>query len=119
MDRKTVLKLALAGVVSGFLNGMFGSGGGVAAVMFLRGIDKDERRVHATATLTMLIMSAVSFALYAANDSVDFSSALRFMPGGVVGAATGALWLKNIDVKVLKRVFGGAIAVSGVVMLFR
>ncbi len=112
-------RLILAGIVSGFLNGLFGSGGGVLAVMFLRNMIGDERKAHASATLMILIMSVVSLALYASNGSVDFEQGLQFMPGGVVGAILGARFLKNIDAKTLRRLFGGIIAVSGVVMLLR
>jgi uncharacterized membrane protein YfcA len=83
-------KLVAAGAVSGLLNGLFGSGGGVLAVMFLRGIIGDERKAHASATLMILIMSAVSLALYGSRGSVDFEQGLAFMPGGVVGALAGA-----------------------------
>jgi uncharacterized membrane protein YfcA len=112
-------KMALAGIVSGFLNGLFGSGGGVLAVMFLRKMIGDERKAHATATLMILVMSIVSFALYALNGHVEFKEGLAFMPGGVVGALLGSAFLKNIKSDVLRRVFGGVIAVSGVVMLIR
>lgn len=109
--------LITAGVVSGFLNGLFGSGGGVLAVMFLRKIIGDERKAHASATLMILIMSTVSFVLYAVNGSVDFGQGLEFMPGGIIGALIGAAFLKKIDSGVLRKVFGGVIAVCGVVML--
>ena len=115
-DKKQVVA---AGIVSGFLNGLFGSGGGVLAVMFLRKIIGDERKAHASATLMILIMSIVSFVLYACGGSVDFKQGFAFMPGGVLGAVAGAVFLKNIKGDVLRRVFGAVIAVSGVVMLIK
>ena len=39
------IKMIIAGIVSGFLNGLFGSGGGVLAVMFLRGLIGDEKKL--------------------------------------------------------------------------
>jgi len=112
-------QLVLAGAVSGFLNGLFGSGGGVLAVMFLRKMLGDEKKAHASATLMILIMSVVSFLLYLKGESVDFKQGLTFMPGGVVGAVAGSLFLKNIQSDTLRRIFGGVIALSGVVMLLR
>ena len=112
-------QFAIAGVVSGFLNGLFGSGGGVLAVMFLRKIVGDERKAHASATLMILIMSVVSFILYAVNGSVDFEQGLTFMPGGIIGAIAGTAFLKSIKGDVLRKVFGAVIAISGVVMLIR
>lgn len=109
---------ALAGAVCGVLNGLFGSGGGVVAVMFLRKIIGDEKRAHATATLTMLLMSSVSLGLYAANGLVDWGSGLMFVPGGFVGALIGGTLLKKIEADKLKRLFGGVLCASGAVMLF-
>ncbi len=115
VNKKTVA----AGLVCGVLNGLFGSGGGVLAVLFLRSVLGDERRAHASATLMILLMSIVSFGLYALGGRVDYETSLMLMPGGVAGAVAGSLFLKNIDSTVLKRIFGGLIAVSGAVMLFR
>ncbi len=112
-------KRIFAGAVSGFLNGLFGSGGGVLAVMLLRKLIGDERRAHASATLMVLLMSGVSLALYAGGGGVDFETGLMFVPGGFAGAVLGSLFLKNIQSDFLRRLFGGVIAVSGAVMLFK
>ena len=108
-----------AGLLSGFLNGLFGSGGGVAAVMFIRSSIRDERRAHATSTLAMFMMSAVSFALYLIGDHVSLKDGLVFIPGGVIGAILGCLALKKIQPQKLRRVFGAVVAISGAVALFR
>ncbi len=112
-------KIAVAGIVSGFLNGLFGSGGGVLAVLFLRTIIGDERKVHASATLMILMMSIVSFIFYAANGNIEWETGLMLVPGGIVGAVLGSMFLKDINTTVLSRLFGGLIALSGAVMLFR
>ena len=113
------IKMIIAGIVSGFLNGFFGSGGGVLAVMFLRGLIGDEKKAHASATLMVLLMSGVSFGLYAANGNVDFETGLMFIPGGFLGAVAGSIFLKNIKTDFLRKLFGGVIAVSGVVTLLK
>lgn len=112
-------RLLVTGSVSGLFNGLFGSGGGVLAVMFLRGITEDERKAHASATLMMLIMSLVSLGLYAFNGDVDYHQGLLFMPGGVIGAVAGAIFLKKLNSQNLRRIFGAVLAISGLVMLFR
>ncbi len=110
-------KILLAGITSGFLNGLFGSGGGVVAVMFLRSLIGDEKKAHASATLMILAMSLISFALYAAYGEVLWKEGLMFVPGGVIGAIVGSALLKNMGSQLLRRIFGGVLAVSGVVML--
>ena len=112
------LKKVMAGSISGFFNGLFGSGGGVVAVMFLRNIIGDEKKAHASATLMILIMSIVSLVLYAVYGHVDWQTGLKFVPGGIAGALLGTFLLKNIKNNRLKKLFGLVLVVSGAVMLF-
>ena len=111
--------LPLAGILSGFLNGLFGSGGGVAAVMFIRNAIEDEKQAHATSTLAILLMSAVSFILYLAGGKVELSEGLRFVPGGIAGAIAGCIILKKIEPQNLRRLFGAVVALGGVAALIR
>lgn len=117
--KKEKSKKLFAGITSGFLNGLFGSGGGVVAVMFLRDILQDEKKAHASATLMILIMSVVSLVLYGIYGHIDWSAGLKFVPGGIVGALLGSRFLKNMKNDKLKRLFGLVLAVSGAVMLLR
>lgn len=116
--KKEKFKLAAAGITSGFLNGLFGSGGGVVAVMFLRNIIGDEKKAHASATLMILIMSLVSLVFYAIYGHVDWSYGFKFVPGGVIGAVMGTRFLKNMQSDKLKRLFGLVLIISGAVMFF-
>ena len=117
-DRKK-LKIAGGGIISGFFNGLFGSGGGVVAVMFLRNILNDEKKAHASATLMILVMSSVSLAFYALYGHVDWQTGFKLMPGGIAGAILGTTLLKNIKNEKLKKLFGLVLVISGAVMLLR
>ena len=112
------LKLVLSGVVSGLLNGLFGSGGGVVAVMFLRDITKDEKKAHASATLMILIMSILSLFLYSSRGDVDWQTGFKFIPGGIIGAVLGTFILKKMTNDKLKKFFAVILIISGGVMLF-
>lgn len=116
--KKDKTKKLCAGLTSGFLNGLFGSGGGVVAVMFLRNIIGDEKKAHASATLMILIMSIASLIFYAVYGHVDWGMGFRFVPGGIIGAVLGTRFLKNMQSDKLKRLFGLVLVVSGVVMFF-
>lgn len=118
MNSNSKYKKAVAGITSGFLNGLFGSGGGVVAVMFLRSILEDEKKAHASATLMILIMSIVSFILYFIYGHIDWQMGIRLVPGGVAGALLGTVMLKNIKNNLLKKLFAAVLVVSGAVMLF-
>lgn len=117
--KKEKSKKLFAGITSGFLNGLFGSGGGVVAVMFLRNILQDEKKAHASATLMILIMSIVSLVFYGLYGHIDWGTGLCFVPGGIIGAVLGTRFLKNMQSDKLKRLFGLVLAVSGMVMLLR
>lgn len=113
------VKKVIAGTAAGFLNGLFGSGGGVVAVMLLRSIVGDEKKAHASATLMILVMSIVSFALYAFYGHIDWKTGLGFVPGGIAGAILGTVILKKINSPMLKKLFGLVLIISGAVMLLR
>lgn len=119
MKDNKIARMAGAGAVSGFFNGLFGSGGGVVAVMFLRGILKDEKKAHASATLMILVMSTVSLVFYVIYGHIDWRTGFMLMPGGIAGALVGTVLLKNIKNNKLKKLFGLLLAVSGTVMLLR
>lgn len=118
MDKKDRAKLVLAGVTSGFLNGLFGSGGGVVAVMFLRNIIGDEKKAHASATLMIVIMSTVSFVFYMIYGHVDWQTGLKLVPGGIAGAVAGTVLLKKMKNNGVKKLFALVLVISGMVMLF-
>ncbi len=117
VDTKKKWLSVVAGVVSGFLNGLFGSGGGVVAVMLLRPLLGDEKKAHASATLMILVLSVVSLALYAIYGQVEWADGLSFVPGGLVGAVLGAKFLKDVKTDKLKKIFGAVLVLSGAVML--
>ena len=117
-DRKK-LRIAEGGIISGFFNGLFGSGGGVVAVMFLRNILNDEKKAHASATLMILVMSSLSLVFYALYGHVDWQTGVKLVPGGIAGAILGTTLLKNIKNEKLKKLFGLVLVISGVVMLLR
>lgn len=117
--KKALVRLAAAGGACGLINGLFGGGGGVIAVIALRALLSDERRAHATATLTMLLTSGVSLFLYAISGHVAWREGLMLLPGGLVGAALGAHALKKIDADRLRRLFGALLVLSGLFLFFR
>lgn len=111
-------KIAFAGIISGLLNGLFGSGGGVVAVILLRNILSDEKKAHASATLMILIMSILSLILYLTKGYIDFENGVKFIAGGIFGALLGTRLLKNTSNLKLKKFFSAVLVVSGLVMLF-
>lgn len=110
---------ALAGITIGLLNGLFGAGGGIVAVSFLRRLDGDVKAAHATAILITLPLSFASSWLYLAHGNVRFSDALPYLPGGMIGAVVGALFLRKIPVFWLRKVFAVFVLYAAARLLLR
>lgn len=117
---KRWLKSAIIGVVSGILNGMFGAGGGLMAVPLIEKLLKAEpKKAHATSVAIIMPLSVVSAFLYYKGEYIDFSSALKFVPFGIVGAIVGGILLKKISNVWLRRIFGAIMIFSAIRMVIK
>ena len=114
--RGDVMKRFFEGMLCGFLNGFFGSGGGVAAVPVLeyeqRGAGntpaESVRRAHANSVAVIFVFSG----------GIDFGAAWGYIPWGAAGAVAGALFLRKIRAAWLQRIFGVLICAAAVRGLF-
>lgn len=116
MENKKIPKIA--GAVSGILNGLFGSGGGIIAVPLLKKSGFSQKEAQATALFMMLILSSVSAGLYLYEGRLSFSEAAGFIPGGIFGGIAASLCFKKIKPALLRKIFGGFVAFSAGRMLF-
>lgn len=101
------------------LNGLFGSGGGVAAVPLLEAEGLPAKKAHATSVAAILIISAASVVAYGMRGVLDISAALPLIPWGMLGAGIGAFVLNGINNDLLRRIFGLVIVISSLrILLF-
>lgn len=107
----------LLGTLCGILNGLFGSGGGIAAVPCLEKSGIDAKKAHATSVALIFTLSLFTTAVYYIQGKLDFSLAWQYIPWGLAGAAAGALLLKKIPDDLLRRLFGIIILISSVRIL--
>lgn len=112
------MKRFFEGSLCGFLNGFFGSGGGVIAVPVLKKEGCSEREAHASSVALIFVLSLVTAVSYGFSGSLDFGEAWRFIPWGTAGAAAGAVFLRKIRAAWLKRLFGAIIVAAAVRTLF-
>jgi uncharacterized membrane protein YfcA len=111
--------LPVFGGIAGVLNGLFGSGGGVAAVPLLEASGLPAKKAHATSVAAILIISIASAAAYGVRGVLDVSAALPLIPWGILGAAAGAFLLNGINNDLLRRIFGLVIIISALrILLF-
>ena len=112
-------RAAVTGAACGLLNGLFGAGGGMAAVPLLKAGGLPQKKAHATSLAVILPLAAVSAAFYLLDGALSFEEAVPYLPGGFLGACSGALLMKRIPSGVLRRVFGALLLVAGVRLLLR
>ena len=109
---------AVTGFAAGILNGLFGSGGGIVAALFLPKSGLSVNESQATALFMMFCLSVLSVFLYYSEGAVSFEKAAVFLPGGIIGALLSSAILKKIDPFVLRKIFGGFITFSAARMIW-
>jgi len=110
---------AFGGLVAGFLNGLFGSGGGTVIVPFLEEFLKlDPKKSHATAILIIFAFTLVSLLFYGFSGTLDFGLSLKVSAGGVIGGLIGAKLLNRLSFKSIHKIFGLFMIIAAVRMVF-
>ena len=97
---------AVAGVLAGFLSGLFGVGGGIlivpALVLFLR---MDQRVAHGTSLAAIVPIAGAGVAAYALEGSIDWPAAGLIVVGASVGAVAGTRVLRAVPQPALRVAF--------------
>lgn len=110
---------SVGGLLAGFLNGLFGSGGGTVIVPFLEEcLNQEEHTSHATAILIILGFTIVSLFFYGFSGTLDIKLALWVSSGGVLGGFIGAKLLKKLTGPVIRKIFGAFMLVAAFRMVF-
>jgi len=111
-------KLAM-GIIIGFINGLFGAGGGSLLVPALEKLSKYEtHKAHATTVAVILPLSVVSAVVYTRGVDVDWQAVIWVSIGGVVGGIVGAKLLNRLAGMWLNILFGVFLAIGAARMLF-
>ena len=119
MDKEKYFKYILIGLVTGTVNGLFGSGGGsiaVPAMILLLGTE--EHKAHASAIAIILPLTIVSAFFYISNGFVNWSITLRVILGGMVGGYIGAKLLSKCPANVLRKIFALFMIIAALRMIF-
>lgn len=91
------------GAVAGVINGLFGAGGGLLLVpLFMRVCRLSPKEAFATSLCVMVVLSAVSFAVYLSRGHVDLAMAWPYAVGGMIGGIGGGLLMGRINVRWLR-----------------
>ncbi len=116
---KDKIKYAVCGALAGAANGFFGAGGGMVLIpLFTRWIKMDDKKAFATSLAVILPLSAVSAVIYLIKGSIDFSLALPYLIGGLIGGGLGGKIFKRVSARFLHIAFALLIIYGGVRALF-
>ena len=109
--------MAAVGAMTGIMNGLFGSGGGLIAVPCLKKTGFEVKAAHASAIALTSVFSLVSCISYGSYGTLNFNEAIKFVPMGLAGATVGSFLMKKIKSDLLTRIFGAVMIYSGVRLL--
>lgn len=113
------MKLKIIGIITGFLNGFFGAGGGTIFVPTAERILKiEEHKAHATAVALILPLSIISAIVYLLKTNIHWTTVMRVSIGGIAGGYVGAKILKKFTGKWLHIIFGIFMIIAAIKMVF-
>ena len=113
------IKNSLIGIFTGFVNWIFGSGGGTLLVPILNNIvDVEEHKSHATALAIIIFLTSASSVIYISKGTYDFSLTLKVAIGSVIGGIIGAKLLSKVTGKFLRISFGAIMIIASIRMVF-
>ena len=107
------------GLLAGFVNGLFGAGGGMLSVPILEKFNLEKKKAHASAVAVIMPLSLYSATLYLINGNVTVNDAVKYVPWGLLGAGVGTLLLKNLPDKWIRRIFAIFMIWAGITLLTR
>ncbi|MFR3072262.1 MAG: TSUP family transporter, partial [Paeniclostridium sp.] len=80
------IKNSVIGSISGFINGIFGSGGGTLLVPILNNILKvEEHKSHATALSIVVFLTVTSSFIYVSKGTYDLNLTFKVAIGSIIG----------------------------------
>jgi uncharacterized protein len=115
---KCYRKLLFIGLITGLINGLFGSGGGTILVPCLVFVmDVEDHKAHATAIAIILPLSILSSIIYYRYNVVDIALTGKVAIGSVLGGIVGSMLLNKLSVNVLRKFFGIVMIIAAVRMV--
>ena len=123
-QRKRCLLFSLAGVLSGVVNGLLGTGGGILTVFFLSKIYAREKiystkDVFAITLCSSVIMSMASLLFYLSSGCFSVSDSALYMLAAVPGGVLGAILLEKLSSKTMKLIFALLVVWAGISMMIK
>ena len=107
MEKRAILKMALAGIGAGAVTGLFGAGGGMVLVPLLTMLTSvDDQKVFPSSIAIILPICIVSILVTSAIRTVDWQQALPYLIGSAAGGVMAGKWGRKVSVTWLHRGLG-------------
>jgi uncharacterized membrane protein YfcA len=103
----------------GFINALFGAGGGLVAVSLFKSEKLSQKESQATAISVILPLTIISAVIYMYKGYFHITDALGYIPFGIIGSLIGPILVKKIPDKVLRKIFALFMIYSGINMIMR
>lgn len=122
--KKRSMLFALAGILSGIVNGLLGTGGGILTVLFLSKIyAKDSsystKDIFAITLCSSVIMSMASLLFYLSSGCFSVSDSALYMLAAVPGGVLGTILLEKLSSKTMKLIFALLVVWAGISMMIK
>lgn len=112
-------KNSFIGIVTGFINGLFGSGGGTLLIPIFNNIFKiDEHKSHASTLGVIIFLTIASSCIYISKGTYDISVTIQASIGSIIGGIIGAKLLSKVTGKFLRISFGCLMIIAAIKMIF-
>ena len=116
--RHSPMALPVLGLLSGLLNGLLGTGGGMVLSLGLRRLYPDEMPKNlAISTAAMLVFSVMSTILYTIQGHIDGGHILPVLLPAALGGALGALISPRLGRQGLEILLSLMLLYAGVTLL--
>ena len=100
------MKEIIIGLIAGIIGGL-GMGGGTVLILLLSTISNVEQHIaQATNVIFFVPMAIAAIFTFIKNKNIRFKLAIPISLLGIVGASIGAIIAINLDMQVLRKVFG-------------
>ncbi len=113
------MKLILIGMISGFVSGFFGAGGGIVLIISAELMMKndDVKDIFARTAVMTALFSIVSALTYLKRGTLPVLTSVPLIIPAFLGGVFGAFMLDKMPNKALKIIFGVISAIGGLIML--
>lgn len=113
--KKNAVRVAIAGAAAGFINGIFGAGGGMVLVPLLtRFSSLEEAKVFSASISMILPVCLVTLAFSNPSDGLTWNTLVPYLIGGFAGGLIAGPLSKKIPTLWLHRILGILILWGGI-----